>query len=178
MRKNIELKNDMSSKQKGFTLIELMIVLVVIAILGAGVAMAKPAIVFMQQKSQVNNAVDSIISDSLAFKGIRPSYPTNLSIAELCKDGYLNTLVCGAANNGVGANPFAGDWKVTPSAQYGAGHISIELTNIPAGRFQELADSLAARSKAGCVRADAACASVKLTPPAANAAGGVVKIDI
>lgn len=178
MQNNIGFRSGISSKQKGFTLIELMIVLIVIAILGIGVAMAKPVIVFMQQKSQVNDAVDVIVSDSLAFKGIRPSYPANLSISELCKDGYLNTLICGAAKNGVGSNPFAGDWKVVPSTQYGAGHISIELTNIPFGRFQELADNLAARSKAGCVRADASCPSVVLTPPAANAAGGVVKIDI
>ncbi|MCD8549891.1 MAG: prepilin-type N-terminal cleavage/methylation domain-containing protein [Shewanella xiamenensis] len=166
------------NKQKGIALVELITALVIIGVIAAAAAALIPKVQFMQQKHQIGQAVDAIATDALTFRGMRPSYPSTISISNLCADGLLNTSICGTAKTGVGANPFGGDWTLTTSTKLGAGHITIGLTNIPDERFQELADTLAARSKGACTRADSTCPTITQTAPTTNAAGGVIKIDI
>lgn len=164
-------------KQAGIALMELMIALAILGMIAAGIAMIKPALAFQATKKQVSDGVDLIASQAQAYIG-NGNYNQlgDDGIQTLCAAGDLNETMCGTDNKATGTNPFGGDWQVTASDNFGAGHILITVTDIPDGRFAELADTLAARSYKGCQHSEP-CGSIVATAPTSGH-GGQIALDI
>ncbi|WP_105903621.1 type II secretion system protein [Vibrio gangliei] len=170
------MKKFKANKQAGFTLIELVIVLVIMGVLGAAIAAFRGGADFQSLKKQTSDGISLIASDARAKKGAG-NYNVITDISVLCNDGYLTETMCGTGNDGVGTNPFGGDWVVAPSTNFGAAHLSVGVTGIPDGRFAELADTLAGQSYKAC-QSSTDCASITVTEPQENGAGGEIYIDI
>ena len=86
----------------------------------------------------------------------------SLTIPKLCERDALSEKICGAANNGIGTNPFGGDWVLKGNAS------SVALVDLTAtlpndgNRVLDLADLMAPSTRAGCESADD-CSTIKTT---------------
>ena len=132
--------NPVVNKQSGFTLIELLIVLVVIAILSLVGYLVKPKVMDMVSTYQVTNAVSTISAETLAWKGAKTNF-ADISVASMCDSGQLSLELCGAANDGVGTNPFGGDYTLTVNAE-DANLIDLTMTKVPGAIGKKLANTL------------------------------------
>ncbi len=127
MRKGANRAIQKIRKSKGFTILE---VLIVVALLGILVAAGS---------SRLNNSNASesyILQDDIsslsagAVKWARGRQYTGISVTVLCADGYVEGLVCGAAADGVGGNPWGGDYTIAVNGA-NANRFDITSTVVP-----------------------------------------------
>ncbi|MBD1577095.1 prepilin-type N-terminal cleavage/methylation domain-containing protein [Vibrio sp. S11_S32] len=165
-----------AKNEKGFTLIELMVVMTIIGLIALAYAKIKPAAEFLSTKNEVTEGIDQIVADAAGNKGANPNY-AGVDLPTLCANGYLNEMMCGEANDGVGTNPYGGDWTLTTSSTYGSAHLLITIDKIPSARFAELANIIAARSYKVC-KSYTDCAAISVTEPSEDGADGSISVDI
>ncbi|MGR6830992.1 hypothetical protein [Aliivibrio wodanis] len=143
------------SKQQGAMSLEAVMIIsgVVVALLfvmsKAPTIMYKMnTMMFMSQAAEIAQATQG-----------RPS-PASLTIPKLCERSALSEKICGEAKNGLGTNPFGGDWVLRGNAS------SVALVDLTAtlpndsDRVLDLADLMAPSTRAGCESADS-CSTIK-----------------
>ncbi|WP_318521140.1 prepilin-type N-terminal cleavage/methylation domain-containing protein [Photobacterium leiognathi] len=168
-------KLNKTNNEKGFTLIELLVVLVVISVLTLVGMAVKPKVLGYMSNIEISSAVDSIASVAPSYLAIGLK-PTDLSMAIVCQDGALSKRVCGVSNNGVGANPFGGDYKIGASKEY-PGHITITVTGIKSGAENVIVSSLLSRSIEQCTSVDG-CMSAQITKTSGRHGGTTTSVEI
>ncbi len=158
IKTNAQLRNKHAkSKQKGAMSLEAMMIVsgVIVTLLfimskGPAIMYKINATMFMSQAAEIAQAAQG-----------RPNL-ASLTIPKLCERDALSEKICGAANNGVGTNPFGGDWALKGNASSVA---LVDLTaTLPndANRVLDLADYMAPSTRAGCESADG-CSTIKTT---------------
>jgi hypothetical protein len=156
IKTNAQLRNKHAkSKQQGAMSLEAMMIVsgVVVALLfimsKAPTIMYKiNTMMFMSQAADIAQATQG-----------RPNL-ASLTIPKLCERDALSEKICGAANNGMGTNPFGGDWVLKGNSSSVA---LIDLTaTMPndANKVLDLADLMAPSTRAGCESADG-CSTIK-----------------
>lgn len=131
-RKNFKLGKKAA---KGFTIVELVIV---IGILGTLMAL------FSEQLNKGNLTEQVIMQkdlDNIATAAVKYASGrqfTGVTVATLCSDGYINGSPCGASNNGTGANPWGGDYKVVVNAT-NPNRFDLSATKVPKNVGTEMA---------------------------------------
>lgn len=156
IKTNNELRNKHAkSKQQGAMSLEAMMILsgVIVALLfvvskGPEIMYKLNATRFMSQAADIAQAIQG-----------RPNLPS-WTIPKLCERDALSEKICGAANDGVGTNPFGGDWVLKGNAS------SVSLVDLTAtlpndaNKVLDLADLMAPSTRAGCESADS-CSTIK-----------------
>lgn len=156
IKTNAQLRNKHAkSKQKGAMSLEAMMIVsaVVVALLfimskGPAIMYKMNTMMFMSQAADIAQATQG-----------RPNVAL-LTIPKLCERDALSEKICGAANNGLGTNPFGGDWVLKGNAS------SVSLIDLTAtmpndaNRVLDVADLMAPSTRAGCESADS-CSTIK-----------------
>ncbi|WP_318441625.1 type II secretion system protein [Photobacterium leiognathi] len=142
-------KLKVKNKQKGFTLIELLIVLVVIAILAIVGLLVKPKVIAQLDTYKLNSALDVMVAQAPVWRGGKYTY-NDISVKGMCEQQLLPFEVCGATNDGLGANPFGGDYVIKSSRAYGNQHFNIEVTKINSDSVGLVENSMLYRSIERC----------------------------
>jgi type II secretory pathway pseudopilin PulG len=150
-----------NKKQRGFTSIELGIVLLVVAAFALVAMSVGPKVMYALKKYQLNKQVTHIIETSVQTKGLSPTFE-GVTIASQCTStrNVLDEAVCGASNDGKNANPFGGDFIL--SVNTNKSKLDLQINNLPTDRLDELADMLASSSGENCLKANG-CSSVTTT---------------
>lgn len=107
MKKTTKLTN----KQRGFTFLELMGVLVLIAILGSIAIRAYSSATINTKISNLQGDINALYAAATRFKGLSPTY-TGVTCEKLVEDKYHDV----SWTNCTGVNPFGGNYTVVPNA--------------------------------------------------------------
>ena len=147
--------------QRGLTIIESGIVLLVIALFILGTVKGAPELFFMLKKSELKTEVVEIRNAAQAWKGMKPTF-TGIAIPTLCSTTRkaLNENTCGSSSDGKTANPFGGDYTLAVGAN--KSQVVLDITAVDADRIDELADELAPLTADRCVAFDG-CATISVT---------------
>nr|AKN37821.1 hypothetical protein [Aliivibrio fischeri] len=144
-------------KQQGALSVEAMMVIggVIVALM---FIMTKiPVIMYKINVSKFTSQAAEIVQETQG----RPNL-AKLTIPILCKRNALSENICGEADNGIGTNPFGGDWILKGNSS------SVALIDITAtmpndaDHVLDLADLMAPTTRAGCSEADG-CSTIKTT---------------
>ena len=158
IKTNAQLRNKHAkSKQQGAMSVEAIMIISGI-IVGLLFIMSKAPEI--RYKLNTTMFVSQAADIAQATQG-RPNL-AKLTIPKLCEREALSEKICGEANNGLGTNPFGGDWvlKGNPS--------SVALIDLTAtlpndgNRVLDLADLMAPSTRAGCDSAES-CSTIKTT---------------
>jgi prepilin-type N-terminal cleavage/methylation domain-containing protein len=122
-------------KQAGFTLLELVIVLGVLGIL-MSVASKAMNNGNLSEQYILQSDIDRITTQAVKFA--RGRQFTDVSIAKLCQDGYLDGTICGASNNGTAANPWGGNYTLVANSA-NPNRFDLTITKVPGNVGPEMA---------------------------------------
>ncbi len=154
---NLPNKPHTNTKQKGAMSVEAMMIAsgVIVALL---FIMSKAPIIMYKINTMM---FASQAADIIQTTQGRPNLPS-LTIQKLCERDALSDDICGAANNGVGTNPFGDDWILRGNPSSVA---LLDLTGtLPndTNRVKDLADLMAPTTRAGCEEYTG-CSTIKIT---------------
>ncbi|HIF9337777.1 prepilin-type N-terminal cleavage/methylation domain-containing protein [Photobacterium damselae] len=161
--------------EKGFTLLELLVVLVVIAILTLVGMAVKPKVIGYMSNAEISAAVDAIstVAPSYMLTAESPA-PT---MSQMCKDRALSKRICGEHGDGTGSNPFGGDYKVGKSSAY-PGHVTVTVTGIKSNVESVIVSNMIARSLEQCTDISR-CNSAQITRSSGrNGSNTSIEIDV
>lgn len=160
MKKNIKRTPRLSRKQAGFTLIELMIVIGIIAVLGAIIRSGEPSAKSSSKVSSQIELIKQIKTQADKYRNNRINFST-ISMTQLCTLTSLSKVICGPSNDGVATNLYGGNYVVSPVSS-DPGQYTIQVTNIDAGVEPEMADGLAVytANQAACSNGLTGCTTI------------------
>jgi len=119
-----------TKKQKGFTVIEIVFVIGVIAIIGSLTFNEIRHAIEEQRGLEGLNKFRSIYVGSLSYFSSHDRSYSNISISNLCTEGYLDADTCGSNRDGTTQGPWGGDYKIEEMPAEIAG-VYIALTKVP-----------------------------------------------
>ena len=143
----------LTTKQRGSSTMDLLIYSAVIISLILFVVTKVPDIVSGLRISSFQSDASTISNAAYRWKKGRSNYAT-VSLTKICNQDILpkGGSICGAANTGVGTNPYGGNWTVTANSNPGLYNVSATLPN-DADTLGELSDAMAPVTRGACQEA-------------------------
>ncbi|MUK76581.1 hypothetical protein GNP84_06630 [Aliivibrio fischeri] len=144
-------------KQQGALSVEAMMVIGGVLVALMFIMTKIPVIMYKINVSKFTSQAAEIVQETQG----RPNLST-LTIPKLCERNALSDTICGEAKNGIGTNPFGGNWELKGNTSSPA---LIDITaTLPndTDHLLDLADLMAPTTRAGCIEADG-CSTIKTT---------------